>query len=33
MMKQIGTNWKVAMVLACLVLAFILWMIFAKDAL
>jgi len=32
MPKQISTGWKVAIVLACLIVAFILWTIFVTDA-
>jgi len=32
MFKQISTGWRVTIVLACLILAFILWMIFVTDA-
>jgi len=32
MLNQISAGWKVAIVLACLIFAFILWMVFVTDA-
>ena len=32
MLRQISAGWKVAIVLACLIVAFILWMVFVTDA-
>jgi hypothetical protein len=30
--RQISTGWKVTVVLACLIVAFIFWMVFVADA-
>jgi hypothetical protein len=32
MLRQISTEWKVAIVFACLIVVFILWMVFVTDA-